>query len=146
MECSMEQGIATDICGADKSKTENAFTIQCKSFGFKYSTDTDCDLLFDVRCLQNPFYVEELKHKTGLDESVRNYIMENTESVEFFNKILELLEMSIPLYIKDERNLLTIAFGCTGGKHRSVTFAELIGSKLQEKYNCIIIHRDINKI
>lgn len=124
----------------------NILKIQCKSFGFKYGVDTDSDLVFDVRCLPNPFYVEELKHKTGLDESVRNYVMENTQSIEFFNKILEFLEVSVPLYIKEGKSQLTIAFGCTGGKHRSVTFAELIGNKLKDKYNCTVVHRDINKI
>ena len=120
--------------------------IQCKSFGFKYGTDGEDDLIFDVRCLPNPFYDENLKEKTGLDEEVRDYVLSTEESREFLRKILDFLEFSIPLYIKEGKSQLTVAFGCTGGKHRSVTFAELVGNALKEKeYNCSVVHRDILK-
>ena len=120
--------------------------IQCKSFGFKYGSDRENDLIFDVRCLPNPFYDENLKEKTGLDEEVRDYVLSTEESREFLSKILDFLEFSIPLYIKEGKSQLTVAFGCTGGKHRSVTFAELVGNALKEKeYNCSVVHRDILK-
>ena len=93
-----------------------------------------------------PFYDEALKEKTGLDKEVRDYVLSTEESREFLKKIIDFLEFSIPLYIKEGKSQLTVAFGCTGGKHRSVTFAELVGNALKEKeYNCSIVHRDILK-
>ncbi len=120
--------------------------IQCKSFGFKYGSDTEADLVFDVRCLPNPFYVEELKHKTGLDKEVQDYVMNSPDSREFLKRLIDFIDCSVPLYAKEGKSQLTIAIGCTGGKHRSVTFAELIGEHLKEKkYDCITVHRDIGK-
>lgn len=124
----------------------DSLRIQCKSFGFKYGSDRENDLIFDVRCLPNPFYDEALKEKTGLDPKVRDYVLSTEESREFLERIIDFLEFSIPLYIKEGKSQLTVAFGCTGGKHRSVTFAELVGNALKEKeYNCSIVHRDILK-
>ena len=120
--------------------------IQCKSFGFKYGADTEADLVYDVRCLPNPFYVEELKDKTGLDSDVRDYVMDSEESQVFLNKITDFIDYAVPLYAKEGKSHLTIAFGCTGGKHRSVTFAELISEHLKAKdYDCVSVHRDIQK-
>ncbi len=120
--------------------------IQCKSFGFKYGTDTEADLVIDVRCLPNPFYVEDLKHKTGLDSEVRHYVMNSADSTAFLEKITAFLDCSVPLYAKEGKSQLTIAFGCTGGKHRSVTFAEIVSNHLkQQNYDCISVHRDIHK-
>lgn len=128
------------------SDLSESLKIQCKSFGFKYGSDRENDLIFDVRCLPNPFYDEALKEKTGLDKEVRDYVLSTEESREFLRKIIDFLEFSIPLYIKEGKSQLTVAFGCTGGKHRSVTFAELVGNALKEKdYNCSIVHRDILK-
>lgn len=124
----------------------DSLRIQCKSFGFKYGSDRENDLIFDVRCLPNPFYDEALKEKTGQDPEVRDYVLSTEDSREFLRKIIDFLEFSIPLYIKEGKSQLTVAFGCTGGKHRSVTFAELVGNALKEKeYNCSIVHRDILK-
>lgn len=124
----------------------NVLKIQCKSFGFKYGVDTEADLVFDVRCLPNPFYVEELKHKTGLDGEVRDYVMNSPDSHIFAEKLNSFIGFSVPLYAREGKSQLTIAFGCTGGKHRSVTFAELIGKSLTKQgYDCIVVHRDINK-
>ncbi|MBR7133290.1 MAG: RNase adapter RapZ [Clostridia bacterium] len=124
----------------------NVLKVQCKSFGFKYGSDTEADLVIDVRCLPNPFYVEELKQKTGLDSDVREYVMASPDSKEFFEKLISFVDCAVPLYAKEGKSQLTIAIGCTGGKHRSVTFAELIGAHLKEqKYDCVIAHRDINK-
>ncbi len=131
------------FCGS----VSNVMKIQCRSFGFKYGSDSEADLLIDVRCLPNPFYVEELKTKTGLDKSVRDYVMDSDESREFLNRLLSFIDCSVPLYAKEGKSQLIISIGCTGGKHRSVTFAELVGRHLaKENYNCSIHHRDIYKL
>lgn len=124
----------------------NVLKIQCESFGFKYGVDTEADLVFDVRCLPNPFYVEELKHKTGLDKEVQDYVLNGDDSIRFLEKLNSFINCAVPLYAKEGKSQLTIAIGCTGGKHRSVTFAELICKNLKEQnYNCVTVHRDINK-
>ncbi len=124
----------------------NVLKIQCKSFGFKYGTDTEADLVIDVRCLPNPFYVEELKEKTGVQTEVQSYVLDSPQSREFFERLTSFIDCSVPLYAKEGKSQLIISFGCTGGKHRSVTFAELIGKHLKSKnYNCSVVHRDILK-
>lgn len=121
-------------------------TIQCKSFGFKYGSDPDADIIIDVRCLPNPFYVEELKKKTGLDPKVSNYVMQGDNSQEFLKRVLDFIDFSLPLYTSEGKSQLVISFGCTGGKHRSVTFAETLYKHLcQLGYNVGVIHRDIHK-
>lgn len=97
--------------------------ITCTSFGFKYGIPSDADLVFDVRCLPNPFYVPSLKNKTGLDQEVRDYVFSHEEARQLYRKIEDLLEFTIPLYEKEGKRQLVVAFGCTGGKHRSVSFA-----------------------
>ena len=130
------------FCGS----VSNVLKIQCKSFGFKYGADTEADLVIDVRCLPNPFYVEDLKHKTGLDKEVRDYVMSSADSKEFLARLLSFIDCAVPLYAKEGKSQLIISIGCTGGKHRSVTFAQLIGEHLQnENFNCSITHRDIYK-
>ena len=130
------------FCGS----VSNVLKIQCKSFGFKYGSDTEADLVIDVRCLPNPFYVEDLKLKTGLDKEGRDYVMASSDSKEFLAKLLSFIDCAVPLYAKEGKSQLVISIGCTGGKHRSVTFAQLIGEHLQnENYNCSITHRDIYK-
>lgn len=120
--------------------------INCMSFGFKYGDPTYADLVFDVRCLPNPFYVEKLRLKTGLDQEIRDFVMESDNSKILFEKIKDLLDFLIPLYVGEGKSQLTIAFGCTGGKHRSVTFAELLNAHLSEAGNRVSVnHRDINK-
>ena len=124
----------------------SALNISCVSFGFKYGPAADANLLFDVRCLPNPFYIDELKPLTGLDEAVSSYVMGFDASKEFLNRILKLIEYSLPLYRDEGKSQLVIAVGCTGGKHRSVTFAELIYKKLKELgYRVSVNHRDIEK-
>ena len=120
--------------------------IFCQSFGFKYGVDTEADLIFDVRCLPNPFYDEKLKEKTGLDIDVRDYVLNTDESREFLSKLESFIDCAVPLYVKEGKSRLIIAFGCTGGKHRSVTFAETVCKHLKEKnYDCSVVHRDILK-
>lgn len=124
----------------------SALNISCVSFGFKYGPASDANLVFDVRCLPNPFYIDELKPLTGLDEAVSSYVMSFDSSKEFANRILNLVEYSMPLYKDEGKSQLVIAVGCTGGKHRSVTFAELIYKRLKELgYRVSVNHRDIEK-
>lgn len=120
--------------------------IDVRSFGFKYGVFGEGDMVFDVRCLPNPFYVPELKHKTGLDIEVSSYVMQFEESRQVFDKMFDLIEFMLPLYEKEGKSQLVIGFGCTGGKHRSVTFAEAVGKRLQEKGHRVrVTHRDIEK-
>ncbi|MDR0531506.1 MAG: RNase adapter RapZ [Oscillospiraceae bacterium] len=110
---------------------QQALQVHVTSFGFKAGTPRDCDLLFDVRCLPNPFYVPELKEHTGLEPCIRDYVLSFEESRRLLEQIAGLLEFTLPLYQKEGKSTLTIAFGCTGGRHRSVLFAEEIGARLR---------------
>lgn len=124
----------------------DGLAIRCMSFGFKYGSAAEADLMFDVRCLPNPFYVEELRPLTGLDDSIKSYVLENRVTQEFKHRLLQFIEYAVPLYCSEGKSQLVIAVGCTGGKHRSVVFAELIGAYLKEKgYRVSITHRDIAK-
>ena len=134
------------IAGLFLGSGEQTMRIQCMSFGFKYGLPSDADLIFDVRCLPNPFYVPELKTKTGLDEPVSSYVMGFEQSQEFLQKLTDLIDFSLPLYMEEGKSELVIGFGCTGGKHRSVTFAEAMSKHLRERrIHCNTIHRDIQK-
>ena len=118
----------------------------CMSFGFKYGPATEADLMFDVRCLPNPFYIDELRHKTGLDKEVRDYVLDKPTATTLLNKLVDLIDYLVPLYLQEGKSSLVIAIGCTGGKHRSVTFAEAINKHLLEKgYISTVNHRDIEK-
>ena len=123
------------------------FKVVCKSFGFKYGLDSEADMVIDVRCLPNPFYIEDLKDKTGKDKEVREYVMKFPQSREFADKLTEFIDFSMPLYVREGKSRFVIAVGCTGGKHRSVTFAELLFNHLIEKgYSASVVHRDIFKV
>lgn len=120
--------------------------ISVLSFGFKYGSPKDSDLVFDVRCLPNPFYVPELKHQTGLDKPVYDYVMSFDEAKELEPKLLDLISYLVPLYRSEGKSQLTISVGCTGGKHRSVVFAEKVYKKIKEDgFNVSVYHRDINR-
>ena len=121
--------------------------ITVMSFGFKYGIPQDSDLVFDVRFLPNPYYIDELKEKTGNDPEVQDYVMENDKSQIFLDKLTDMVDFLIPNYILEGKNQLVIAIGCTGGKHRSVTLANALYQKLdkQENYGVRIEHRDIGK-
>ena len=108
----------------------DSLLIKVMSFGFKYGASTEADLMFDVRCLPNPYYIPELKAHTGCEACVQDYVLSFEQSQELLKKLEDLLDFLIPLYIKEGKSRLVIAFGCTGGKHRSVTFAEQIGDHL----------------
>lgn len=117
------------------------------SFGYKYGVPSDSDLVFDVRFLPNPYYIEELKPKTGNDKEIQDYVLSFEEASVFLNKVEDLIEFLIPNYITEGKNQLVIAVGCTGGKHRSVTLANKLGEKIaaEQKYSVKIEHRDIYK-
>ncbi|MDK2886280.1 MAG: RNase adapter protein RapZ [Thermosipho sp. (in: thermotogales)] len=119
------------------------FSLRIVSFGFKYGIPLDVDFVFDVRFFPNPFYVRDLKNKTGKDKEVKEF-MYNTEGVETFMEFLEkIIDFSIKRYENEGRMELNIGIGCTGGQHRSVFFAEELGKKFSEKYNVNIEHRDV---
>ncbi len=127
-------------------KSSDSLIIKVMSFGFKYGVATDADLMFDVRCLPNPFYIEELRNHTGCDSCVRDYVMGFEQSQTLFAKLTDLIDYLIPLYVQEGKSQLVISFGCTGGKHRSITFAELMAKHLIEKdYKVQKYHRDITK-
>jgi len=111
--------------------------IEFVAFGYKYGILADADLLFDLRCLPNPFYVEELRLLTGEDEAVRRYVMEGEESEEFVKRIEELLRYAIPLYQKEGKARLVVGFGCTGGQHRSLAVAGILQERLEKDFPAI---------
>lgn len=117
------------------------------SFGFKYGIPQDADLVFDVRFLPNPYYIEELRPKTGNDSQVRDYVMNNDKAREFLDKLTEMMDFLIPNYILEGKNQLVVAVGCTGGRHRSVTLSNALYQFLESKenYGVRIEHRDIGK-
>lgn len=122
------------------------FNIVVKSFGFKYGIDIEADMVIDVRCLPNPFYIEKLKDKTGKEKEVSEYVLSFSQSTEFADRIINFIDFSIPLYVNEGKSRFVIAFGCTGGKHRSVTFAELLSNHLTKNgYKTTVTHRDIYK-
>lgn len=117
------------------------------SFGFKYGIPNDADLVFDVRFLPNPYYIEELRPKSGNDREVRDYVMSNGKADKFLEKLADMVKFLIPNYIAEGKTQLVIGIGCTGGKHRSVTLANALYEVLEksESYGVRIEHRDIEK-
>ena len=115
------------------------------SFGFKYGIPVDADLIFDVRFMPNPYYIEKLKYKTGNDDVVKQFVMDSEVSRKFLDKLYDMIKFLIPNYVKEGKNQLVIGVGCTGGKHRSVTVANELYDKLSEDKNLGIkvAHRDI---
>ncbi len=118
------------------------------SFGLKHGIPRDADLVFDVRFLPNPFYIEELKTMTGLDKSVRDYVMGFPEAGQFLDKLEDMLMFLIPNYIKEGKYQLVIAIGCTGGHHRSVTLAEELYNRIKDKgdFGIKLTHRDVSGV
>ena len=116
------------------------------SFGFKYGIPVDSDLVFDVRFLPNPYYIEELRPKTGNDPEIQQFVMEKSQATEFLNKLEDMLRFLIPNYIDEGKNQLVISIGCTGGKHRSVTLANALYERLKKNanYGLRVEHKDIS--
>ena len=130
-----------------RNKEYKNLYISVLSFGFKYGLPTDADLVFDVRFLPNPYYIDELRPKSGNDREVRDYVMSNPKSGEFLKKLTDLVEFLIPNYVQEGKTQLVIGIGCTGGKHRSVTLANELFEELKENenYGIRVEHRDIGK-
>ncbi len=126
--------------------TSDSLQVKVNSFGYKYGISREYDLVFDVRCLPNPYYDPELRPHNGCESCIQEYVMNSEKSEQVMEKILDLLTYMLPLYVAEGKSQVVIAFGCTGGKHRSVTFAELVGDALaKEGYQVHKLHRDITK-
>lgn len=124
-------------------EVNNNLTISVVSFGFKHGIPSDSDLVFDVRFLPNPYYVEELRNKTGDDQEVRDYVMDSEISHQFYDKLLDMINFLVPQYIKEGKHHLVISIGCTGGRHRSVTICNFISDELMKQdYRVVKKHRD----
>ncbi len=128
------------------SGESKAMLVQCMSFGFKYGIPPEADYVLDLRSLPNPFYVQELKHKTGLEQPVYDYVFGFEESNLLYQKLLDMAAMLAELAVAEGRSQFTFALGCTGGHHRSVSFARRLGADLAAKqFNVRVYHRDIEK-
>lgn len=124
----------------------NSLMVTVMSFGFKHGIPSDADLVFDVRFLPNPFYIDDLKQKTGNDKEVQDYVMGFRESEEFMEKLQDMIRFLVPNYVKEGKYRLVIAIGCTGGKHRSVTLANELYKRMKDKdsYAIKLYHRDVD--
>ncbi len=130
-----------------RNEAYNSLMITIMSFGFKNGIPLDADLVFDVRFLPNPFYIDELKLKTGNDKEVYDYVMSFAEAGSFLEKLTDMLEFLVPNYVKEGKYRLVIGIGCTGGKHRSVTLANALYEQMKNKgnYGLTLVHKDINR-
>lgn len=130
------------LVGDDK----DIMNIHVESFGFKHGIPNEADFVIDVRCLPNPYWVENLRNKTGLDQEVRDYVFSFAESKELLEKLIDLLDFLNPLYIKEGKSQIVFAIGCTGGNHRSVAIAEALKEHFEKKWdNVSVNHRDISR-
>ena len=139
----LRRRIATELIGRDA--TENQLALTILTFGFKNGPPSDADLTLDVRFLPNPHYVDELRPLTGLDEPVRQYVESGTQAGEFYGRLMPLLDFLLPAYVAEGKQHLTIAVGCTGGRHRSVTVADRIARALGRRTDVKLrlVHRDV---
>jgi UPF0042 nucleotide-binding protein len=129
-----------------RGHVQKKITISIISFGFKMGIPMDCDLVFDVRFLPNPHYIDEMRNQTGNDESVQKYVMSFEQSCVFLDKLEDMLKFLMPYYQKEGKTQLVIGIGCTGGKHRSVTIANLLADIIEkDNYRTIVTHRDVNR-
>jgi UPF0042 nucleotide-binding protein len=140
----LRRRIATELIGRDARENQLALTIL--TFGFKNGPPSDADLTLDVRFLPNPHYVDELRPLTGLDGPVREYVESGTQAGEFYGRLMPLLEFLLPAYVAEGKQHLTIAVGCTGGRHRSVTVADRIARELgrRDDVKLRVVHRDVD--
>ncbi len=138
----LRRRIAEEMLGADGGAR---LALTLLTFGFKNGPPRDADLTLDVRFLPNPHYVDDLRPLTGLDESVREYVESGTQAGEFYGRLLPLLEFLVPAYVTEGKSHLTIAIGCTGGRHRSVTVADRIRRDLSQRDDVLVRvkHRDV---
>ena len=143
----LEKRFKKFILAKDEENIDVNINIHIQSFGYKYGIPTDSDLMFDVRFIPNPYYIEKLKELNGFDEEVKKYVLSQKESKEFYSKLLPLLEFLIPQYVKEGKKHLTISIGCSGGQHRSVTFVnklaeDLKNSEVLKHINIYVSHRE----
>ena len=143
----LEKRFKKFILAKDEDNIDVNINIHIQSFGYKYGIPTDSDLMFDVRFIPNPYYIEKLKELNGFDEEVKEYVLSQKESGKFYSKLLPLLEFLIPQYVKEGKKHLTISIGCSGGQHRSVTFVnklaeDLKNSKVLKHINIYVSHRE----
>ncbi len=121
-------------------------TVTLVSFGYKYGLPTDADLALDCRFLPNPFFVEELRAKTGTDPAVADWVLRRAESQEFLRHLLDLLTFALPHYQREGKSYLTIALGCTGGRHRSIVLVEELRRRFEERGHRVVVrHRDVER-
>jgi UPF0042 nucleotide-binding protein len=139
----LRRRIAIELIGRDTQENQLALTIL--TFGFKNGPPLDADLTLDVRFLPNPHYVDELRPLTGLDEPVRQYVESGTQAGEFYGRLMPLLDFLLPAYVAEGKQHLTVAVGCTGGRHRSVTVADRIARELSKRddVKLQVVHRDV---
>jgi RNase adapter protein RapZ len=128
-----------------RENEQEGFSVNIQSFGFKYGIPIDADLVFDVRFLPNPFYIESMRPLTGLDEEVSSYVLKFNETTEFMLKLIDLISFMLPQYKREGKRQLIIAIGCTGGQHRSVTLAEYLANYYKDQYDTNVSHRDVEK-
>jgi UPF0042 nucleotide-binding protein len=127
-------------------RSQDSLMVTLESFGYKYGVPVDADLMFDVRFLANPYFVEELRPRTGLDADVATYVLQRAEAEIFLSQISALLEFTLPLYVREGKSYLTVAIGCTGGRHRSVAIVEELGKRLTMwGYATHLRHRDLQR-
>ena len=143
----LEKRFKKFLSGKDELNIDINMNIHIQSFGYKYGIPTDSDLMFDVRFIPNPYYIEKLRDMNGYDEEVKDYVLSQKESTDFYSKLLPLIEFLIPQYIKEGKKHLTISIGCSGGQHRSVTFVnklaeDLKNSKILNHINIYASHRE----
>lgn len=126
--------------------TNGAMMVQCMSFGFKYGYPSEADIVMDVRCLPNPYYVDALRSRTGLESEVRDYVLDRDETREFQRRLYDLIDYMLPLYRNEGKSQLVIAIGCTGGRHRSVCLTEELARHIGDGGQQVMVnHRDIQK-
>ena len=127
-------------------EVSTAFSINCMSFGFKYGFPSEADLMFDVRCLPNPYYIDEFRPLTGLAPEIKEYVMRWSQTEIFLEKLYDMIDFLLPLYVNEGKCQLVIAIGCTGGKHRSVVLTEQLAAHLTSMGQKVYVnHRDIDK-
>ena len=128
----------------DVSEEETEFEVSLVSFGFKHGIPEDGDMVFDVRCFPNPFYIDELKNRTGNDKEVQDYVLAHENAREYLDKIIDMISYIVPVFKKEGRYSLVVAVGCTGGHHRSVTFVNKVADALKGKgIKVNIVHREL---
>ncbi len=139
----LRRRIATELIGLDTEENQLALTIL--TFGFKNGPPSDADLTLDVRFLPNPHYDDELRPLTGRDQAVKEYVESGTQAGEFYGRLMPLLQFLLPAYVAEGKQHLTIAVGCTGGRHRSITVADKIAGELEgrDDVKLRVIHRDV---